>query len=128
MSKERKDVTGKTYDVQLLQRVLVYMKPYRSTFIWSIILTVAMAAVAPLMPVLIEYTIDNFVLTANKDGLTMMGILMTVLLLFQNGIRYFHTLLTNTLGQSVIRDLRVDVFDHILNLRLKYFEIGRAHV
>ncbi len=128
MSKEKKDVTGKTYDVQLLQRVLVYMKPYRSTFIWSIILTVAMAAVAPLMPVLIEYTIDNFVLTANKDGLTMMGILMTVLLLFQNGIRYFHTLLTNTLGQSVIRDLRVDVFDHILNLRLKYFDrtpIGR---
>jgi ATP-binding cassette subfamily B protein len=36
--------------------------------------------------------------------------------------------LTNTLGQSVIRDLRVDVFNHILNLRLKYFDrtpIGR---
>jgi ATP-binding cassette subfamily B protein len=128
LSKEKKDITGKTYDVQLLQRVLVYMKPYRSTFIWSIILTIAMAAAAPLMPVLIEYTIDNFVLQGNKDGIIVMGILMTVLLFFQNGIRYFHTLLTNTLGQSVIRDLRVDVFDHILNLRLKYFDrtpIGR---
>lgn len=128
MSKDKKDITGKTYDVQLLQRVLVYMKPYRSTFVWSIILTLAMAAVAPLMPVLIEYTIDNFVLKENGNGLIMMGILMTVLLLLQNGIRYFHTLLTNTLGQSVIRDLRVDVFDHIMDLRLKYFDrtpIGR---
>lgn len=128
MSKDKKDITGKTYDVQLLQRVLVYMKPYRSTFVWSVILTLAMAAVAPLMPVLIEYTIDNFVLKENGNGLIMMGILMTILLFFQNGIRYFHTLLTNTLGQSVIRDLRVDVFDHIMDLRLKYFDrtpIGR---
>lgn len=128
LSKDKKDITGKTYDVQLLQRVLVYMKPYRSTFVWSVILTLAMAAVAPLMPVLIEYTIDNFVLKENGNGLIMMGILMTILLFFQNGIRYFHTLLTNTLGQSVIRDLRVDVFDHIMDLRLKYFDrtpIGR---
>lgn len=128
MSKDKKDITGKTYDVQLLQRVLVYMKPYRSTFVWSVILTLAMAAVAPLMPVLIEYTIDNFVLKENGNGLIVMGILMTILLFFQNGIRYFHTLLTNTLGQSVIRDLRVDVFDHIMDLRLKYFDrtpIGR---
>jgi ATP-binding cassette subfamily B protein len=104
------------------------MKPYRSTFVWSVILTLAMAAVAPLMPVLIEYTIDNFVLKENGNGLIVMGILMTILLFFQNGIRYFHTLLTNTLGQSVIRDLRVDVFDHIMDLRLKYFDrtpIGR---
>ncbi len=128
MNNDKKDIAGKTYDVQLLQRILVYMKPYRSTFIWSVILTLAMAAAAPLMPVLIEYTIDNYVLKENSNGLIMMGVLMTALLLFQNGIRYFHTLLTNTLGQSVIRDLRVDVFDHIVDLRLKYFDrtpIGR---
>jgi ATP-binding cassette subfamily B protein len=104
------------------------MKPYHSTFVWSIVLTIAMAAVAPLMPVLIEYTIDNFISQENENGLVMMGVLMTALLFFQNGIRYFHTLLTNTLGQSVIRDLRVDVFDHIVELRLKYFDrtpIGR---
>jgi len=104
------------------------MQPYRSTFIWSIVLTIAMAAAAPLMPMSIEYTIDNLALNENENGLAMMGIIMTILLLLQNAIRYFHTLLTNTLGQSVIRDLRVDVFNHITDLRLKYFDrtpIGR---
>lgn len=128
MKENKKGVTGKTYDAQLLQRLLVYMKPYRSIFIWSILLTLATAAVAPLMPVLIEYTIDNFVLQGNQVGLTFMAILMLILLFVQNGIRYFHTLLTNTLGQSVIRDLRVDVFNHIMDLRLRYFDrtpIGR---
>lgn len=122
MSKDKSEITGKTYDVSLLRRVLDYMKPYRSVFIWSVILTIAMAAAAPLMPVLIEYTIDNFIFQGNQQGLALMAILMTALLLFQNLIRYYHTLMTNTLGQSVIRDLRVDVFDHIMDLRLKYFD------
>ncbi len=128
MSKENKGIAGKTYDVHLLRRVLIYMRPYRNTFIWSVVLTLLMAGLAPLMPVLIEYTIDNFVLQGNQIGLSRMALFMLILLVFQNGIRYFHTLLTNTLGQSIIRDLRVDVFNHIVNLRLKYFDrtpIGR---
>jgi ATP-binding cassette subfamily B protein len=53
---------------------------------------------------------------------------MFALLIAQTVIRYFHTLMTNTLGQSVIRDIRIQVFNHITNLRLKYFDntpIGR---
>ena len=121
-------VAGKTYDVQILRRILVYVKPYQWTFVWSIILTLLMAAAAPLLPVLVEYTLDNYILEANIGGLANMALLMLILLLAQTLIRYFHTLLTNTLGQSVIRDLRSDVFNHIIQLRLKYFDrtpIGR---
>lgn len=123
-----KEVSGATYDVQLLRRIMKYMLPYRSIFIWSVVLTILMAALAPMMPVLVEYTLDNFVLMADADGLVWMGGGMLLLLLFQNVIRYYHTLMTNTLGQSVIRDLRVDVYNHILDLRLKFFDrtpIGR---
>ncbi|WP_372340064.1 ABC transporter ATP-binding protein [Parapedobacter lycopersici] len=105
-----------------------YVKPYRGIFIGSIVLTLVMAAVAPALPMLIEYTLDRFILQNDTDGLRMMLILMLGLLLLQTVIRYFHTLMTNTLGQSVIRDLRIDVFNHITGLRLKYFDrtpIGR---
>src|SRR5690606_25053082 len=102
--------------------------PDRGIFIGSIVLTLVMAAVAPALPMLIEYTLDRFILQNDTDGLRMMLILMLGLLLLQTVIRYFHTLMTNTLGQSVIRDLRIDVFNHITGLRLKYFDrtpIGR---
>jgi len=121
-------LTDKTYDIQLLRRVLVYIKPYRGAFIWSIILTITMAATAPLMPVLIEYTLDNYILKGDTNGLGLMALLMLAFLLFDTLVRYFQTLYTNILGQSVIRDLRSDVFDHITHLRLKYFDrtpIGR---
>jgi len=105
-----------------------YVKPYNGIFIGSIVLTIAMAGVAPALPMLVEYTLDRFILQSDTEGLRLMLALMLALLLVQTAVRYFHTLMTNTLGQSVIRDLRIDVFNHITSLRLKYFDrtpIGR---
>lgn len=87
-----------------------------------------MAVIAPAMPLLIEYTLDTYIIANDIDGLYVMLLLMLGLLLLQTVVRYFHSLMTNTLGQSVIRDLRIDVFNHITRLRLKYFDntpIGR---
>lgn len=71
---------------------------------------------------LIQYTLDKYILQFNTAGLSLMFILMIVLLIVQTLVRYYHTLMTNTLGQSVIRDIRIEVFNHITKLRLKYFD------
>lgn len=121
-------ITGKTYDSEILRRMVRYMRPYRSMFWISVVLTIALAAVAPALPLLIENTLDKYILSGDSSGLNVMLLLMLGLLLLQTVIRYFHTLMTNTLGQSVIRDIRVQVFNHITDLRLKYFDntpIGR---
>ena len=121
-------ISGKAYDSKLLGRLAKYMSPYRTIFWVSVVLTILLAAVAPALPMLIEYTLDNYILNGEYEGLDMMLIIMMLLLIAQTVVRYFHTLMTNTLGQSVIRDIRIQVFEHITNLRLKYFDntpIGR---
>ena len=121
-------ISGKAYDSKLLGRLAKYMRPYRTIFWISVVLTILLAAVAPALPMLIEYTLDNYILNGQYEGLNTMLIVMMVLLIAQTVVRYFHTLMTNTLGQSVIRDIRIQVFEHITNLRLKYFDntpIGR---
>jgi ATP-binding cassette subfamily B multidrug efflux pump len=115
-------ITGDVVNVNLLKRVFQYVKPYRSIFIYSIILTILLALIAPVRPFIIKYTLDNYILTGHYDGLVKMTILMVVLLALQSVIQYSHTLLTNTLGQSAIKDLRIAVFNHITTLRLKYFD------
>jgi ATP-binding cassette subfamily B multidrug efflux pump len=115
-------ITGDALNVGLLKRIFQYVKPYRSVFIWSVILTILLAVVAPVRPFLIKYTLDNYILKDQYHGLLVMTIVMLVLLVVQSVIQYSHTLLTNTLGQSAIRDLRIDVFNHITTLRLKYFD------
>lgn len=115
-------VSGKAVDVHLLKRVFLYVRPYTSVFAWSIVLTISLAVIAPVRPLLIEYTVDKYVSESDSVSLLWMSVLMIGLLLIQTVVQYFHTFLTNTLGQSVIRDLRVDVFNHISSLRLKYFD------
>ncbi|RKD19046.1 antibiotic ABC transporter ATP-binding protein [Pelobium manganitolerans] len=116
------NITGKTYDWGLLKRVFAYAKPYKAVFAWSIFLTLALAALAPVRPYLIQLTLDKFVFFNDSSGLLNMTLLMIGLLLLQTLVQYYQTLLTNTLGQSVIKDLRIDVFNHITKLRLKYFD------
>lgn len=116
------NITGTAYDNKLLGRLAKYIRPYQGIFWVSVILTLLLAAVAPALPLLIEHTLDNYILVKKYEGLNTMLILMLILLVGQTIIRYFHTLMTNTLGQSVIKDIRIQVFNHITNLRLKYFD------
>ncbi|MCD0488052.1 ABC transporter ATP-binding protein/permease [Pedobacter sp. MC2016-14] len=115
-------ITGDAVNTDLLKRIFLYVKPYRKIFVWSIVLTILLALIAPVRPFLIKYTLDNYILNGNYNGLVSMTILMIFLLVLQSVIQYLHTLLTNTLGQSTIRDLRIAVFNHITQLRLKYFD------
>ncbi len=121
---EKDKISGNAYDSKLLGRLAKYIRPYMPVFWVSVILTILLAAVAPALPLLVEYTLDHYILSGKSEGLTTMLLLMFALLIAQTIIRYFHTLMTNTLGQSVIRDIRIQVFNHITNLRLNFLPLS----
>ncbi|MDB5286373.1 MAG: antibiotic transporter ATP-binding protein [Mucilaginibacter sp.] len=116
------EVTGKAVDWKLLRRVMHYVKPYNGIFIIATFLTVFLAAIALVQPILIQRTLDKYILTNDYHGLVFMVELMIGQLVIQTIAQYYQTYLTNSLGQSVIRDLRIDIFNHITSLRLKYFD------
>jgi len=116
------EVTGKALDWKLLGRVMHYVKPYNTTFVIAAFLTIFLAGNAVLQPILIQQTLDQDILKDNFSGLVFMVELMMAQLIIQTIAQYFQTYLTNSLGQSVIRDLRKDIFNHITSLRLKYFD------
>ena len=115
-------VTGKALDWKLLGRVMHYVKPYNTTFIIAVFLTVFLAGVAIIQPILIQKTMDDYILKNNYNGLVFMVELMIAQLIVQTIAQYYQTFITNWLGESVIRDLRIDIFNHITCLRLKYFD------
>ena len=115
-------VTGKALDWNLLGRVMKYVRPYRGTFIIAACLTIFLAGSALVQPILMQLTLDKYILANNYNGLILMVVLMVAQLAIQTAVQYYQTYSTNALGQSVIRDLRKDVFNHIMSLRLKYFD------
>lgn len=116
------EVTGKAVDWKLLGRVMHYVKPYNGKFIVATFLTIFLAAIALVQPILIQRTLDVNILGNDYNGLVFMVGLMIAQLIIQTIAQYYQTYLTNALGQSVIRDLRKDVFNHITSLRLRYFD------
>lgn len=115
-------VTGKAIDWKLLLRIMQYVKPYNRTFIIAAILTIFLAVITLAQPILMEIGLDKYILAGNYNGLVMIVALMVTLLAVQTAAQYYQTYLTNALGQSVIRDLRIHVFQHIMSLRLRYFD------
>lgn len=116
-----KDKKGINYS--LLGKVMRMALPYRSTWIISAILALVLAPLPPLRSHLIQLMVDNdIVQKPDIANLTFMICMVGIVLLVEAGVQYTFTMMTNWLGQAVIKDLRVKVFQHITSLKLSYFD------
>lgn len=115
-------VSGKTFDMALLKRVMKYVLPYRGTFFTTSLFAILLAFLSPARPMLIQHAFDNYILTPNMDMLLQVTLLLVGLLLVESVMQFFYIYWANWLGQSVIRDLRMEVYDHVLNFKQKHFD------
>lgn len=125
---EKEKVDGSIVDLKVLKRLLVFARPYKGIFYFVIFLTIALSIVGPIRPTLIQRTIDVPVAQGDYPGLINMIMLLVALLFLGSIIQYLHTYYSNWLGQHIIKDIRIQLYEHIQNLRLKFFDktpIGR---
>ena len=117
-----KNVTGKAFDFSLFKRVMTYVKPYNTMFYITAFLSIFLAGIALIRPLLIQYTVNNNIKGMDKEGLLFMTLLLVASLFIESILQYFFTLLGNLLGQNVIKDLRNEVFEKAIHFKLKYFD------
>lgn len=120
--------SGNIIDFKVLKRLLAFVRPYKLRFVAVILLTLALGILAPLRPVLIQHTLDHDVATGDYDAMVFMVMVLLGLLVLQSITQYIHTYLSGWLGQQVIRDIRSKLYEHVVNLRLRFFDrtpIGR---
>jgi ATP-binding cassette subfamily B multidrug efflux pump len=122
LSLQAMSVSGKAFDFTQLKRVIRYVKPYKP-WLWSSVgLTIIMAFLSPVRPLLIQYTVDHYILDPDPSMLLNMTLIMIGILMLEALGQFYSNFNTNRLGQYVIRDLRLDVFNHITKLRITYFD------
>jgi ATP-binding cassette subfamily B protein len=117
-----KKLLNKIIDFSLLRRLMGLVRPYRRRFYAAVTMAIVMAALTPVTPMLIELTVDKYIMAGNWNMLVTMTAVMMTLLLIQGALSYNFTYNTNRLGQSIVRDLRVRVYQHVLGLNLRYFD------
>ncbi len=124
----KEKVTGKVVDWNVLKRLMQFIKPYKVQFSFLIVLTLLTAAIVPIRPYIIQLTLDNQVANGDYDGLLNMIYMLLGLLVLQAIVQYLHTYLSGWVGQYIIKDIRIKLYEHLINLKLSFFDktpIGR---
>lgn len=112
----------KQFDIDIFKRVLRLAMPYKGILIFCASLAVILAPVTVIRPYLIKVMVDQYIFKSDIDGMVFMAGIIFLVLLLNVMLQYLFIYFSNWLGQSVIRDLRVTVFNHITSLKLKYFD------
>lgn len=113
---------AKAFDTHLFKRILKYTKPYRKRFNGVVLFAVSLAGFAALRPYLLKQTVDSYIEPQDKNGLLLYIAIMGIVLLFEVLTQFYFVLWANILGQDIIKDIRIRLFEHILSFRMKYFD------
>jgi ATP-binding cassette subfamily B protein len=116
------EITGKVFDTKVFKRILKYVKPYQSRFIFTGLLTFLLGFLGPARPILVQYTLDNSIITPNPTLLFQLTAAMIGLLVAETVVQFYQTYMANWVGQNVIKDLREETYHKISAFKLKYFD------
>ncbi len=110
------------FDLALLRRVFRYAAPYKKKFYLSVTLAILLALVTPVRPMLIQLTVNRYIANEAVAMLINITIIQIGLILVETAMRFLFTFTTATLGQSVVKDLRVQTYEKIMGLNLSQFD------
>lgn len=120
------DILGKAYDRKLMGRLLVYTRPYRALMYGAFALLCVEGGIQVVGPLLTRRVIDVAVPAHNLHIVVVSTVLLFFALVTEFVTTYGQTWLTSLLGQRVMRDLRMEIFEHLQRLSVSYFDRNPA--
>jgi subfamily B ATP-binding cassette protein MsbA len=121
-------VKGKIFDIKLFSKLLVFVKPYNYTFYGVMFTAILISLFSTLTPYLLKVVVDDYILIKNYEGMQSIILIMILVLFLEVIFMYLFTFYANWLGQKVIKDLRVSVFEKIVKFKMSFFDknaVGR---
>ncbi|OUW35186.1 MAG: antibiotic ABC transporter ATP-binding protein [Flavobacteriaceae bacterium TMED179] len=123
-----KKVSGKIFDRELFEKLLIYIRPFKMTYYFVMISAILLSAFSTLTPYLLKITVDEYIRPKDYEGLLLLVGFMFLTLLFEVVFQFLFVFYANWLGQKVIKDLRVKLFNKIIYFKMAYFDntpVGR---
>ncbi|MDD8017167.1 MAG: ABC transporter ATP-binding protein [Bacteroidota bacterium] len=122
------EILGKAYDANLMRRLIKYLRPYKWQVSFAIFLSLVVSALEAIRPYFTKIAVDVNIAQKDSVGLLHTTMLFLGVLLLRGVVQYYNSFLTQKIGQETIFDLRMEVFRHLQNLSLKFYDknpIGR---
>lgn len=119
MSESKKTI----FDFYILKRLFEYVRPYRKYLILAFIFTIGLAILSPLRPSIIGNMVDEYIeKDQNPDALWLWTMVIIGMLVLEAVFQFFTTFFANLLAQSLIKDIRIKLYRHMMSFKMKYFD------
>ena len=121
-------VGGKIFDLNLLSQLMAYSKPYRFTYYFVLISAILLSIFSTLTPYLLKIVVDDYITPKDYDGLLFFSFLMLLALILEVIFQFVFIYYANWLGQMIVKDLRVELFQKLIRFKMAYFDtsaVGR---
>ena len=116
------------FDIKLFKRLLEYVLVYKTVFVFVAISAILISIFSTLTPYLIKVAVDDYLALGKYQDFIYLIIFMLFNLLLTVLFMFLFSYYANLLGQKVIYDVRVQLFKHILDFKMSYFDkssVGR---
>ena len=121
-------VSGKIFDVSLFSKLMVFAKPYKATYYFVMVAAILLSVFSTMTPYLLKVTVDDYIRPRDYQGMVLFVSLMFGALLLEVIFQFLFVFYANSLGQKIIKDLRVQLFEKITLFKMSYFDksaVGR---
>lgn len=121
-------VSGKIFDVSLFSKLMVFAKPYKATYYFVMVAAILLSVFSTMTPYLLKITVDDYIRPRDYQGMVLFVSLMFGALILEVIFQFLFVFYANSLGQKIIKDLRVKLFEKITLFKMAYFDksaVGR---
>ena len=121
-------VSGKIFDFRLFSKLMIFIKPFKRTYYFVLVTAILLSIFSTLTPYLLKVTVDDYIRLKNYEGMLLFVGLMLLTLILEVVFQFLFVFYANWLGQKVIKNLRVKLFEKIIFFNMSYFDqtaVGR---
>jgi ATP-binding cassette, subfamily B, multidrug efflux pump len=116
------DSKPQSFDFHLYKRLMQFIRPYRWVFVGSFLAVIGLSVFGAAKPYLTQIIVDEFIGKKISEGFLKLTWVLVALLVLEVFTNLLFIYWANWLGQTVVRDIRVKLYQHMLNFKMAYFD------
>jgi ATP-binding cassette subfamily B multidrug efflux pump len=110
-------------DFGIFRRLMIFVRNYKKLVLLSFVCTIILSLLTPFRPKLIGIMVDKYIISGqNEKELFNWTALVLLVLLLEGIFQFLSAFSSNLLAQSIIRDIRQRLYNHIQSFKMKYFD------
>lgn len=119
---DQDEILEDRFDVNQLKRLGNYIKPYKGKMFFVLFLMLSSSGLQMFIPKFFQMEMDDYIPAEDMRGIVTVTILAAAIILYSVICTRVKITLTTRIGQSIIHQIREDLFVHLQELPFSYYD------